>query len=161
MRRRLFTLLSAASLFLCVATCGLSVRSYAVIDGCWVVEHPSPSGRYWFVRSAAGNVELYGLTIIEYLETWEPVGKGGPLVRVDAARELWETVHGLSPEGRMPFAAIASVAAAGPIYHAAAGISRRRRRRLRREIGLCPACGYDLRASPGRCPECGAVPAKN
>ena len=53
---------------------------------------------------------------------------------------------------RVPYWALASATALPPLVWATLGLGHRRRRRLR---GLCPACGYDVRASPDRCPECG------
>jgi hypothetical protein len=51
----------------------------------------------------------------------------------------------------VPYWPVMLISLAGPTMWLAG------RRKDRRRRGLCAACGYDLRASPQRCPECGSV----
>jgi hypothetical protein len=55
-----------------------------------------------------------------------------------------------------PCWAVVLVFALAPIRAATRAMLLQRRRRARAREGLCPACGYDVRATPERCPECGA-----
>jgi hypothetical protein len=56
---------------------------------------------------------------------------------------------------QVPFWSLTLATAVLPLFVWLRG--RRRRRRLVKFA--CAECGYDMRASPGRCPECGTVPA--
>ncbi|HLL90618.1 MAG TPA: hypothetical protein VK324_15060 [Tepidisphaeraceae bacterium] len=60
---------------------------------------------------------------------------------------------------RIPLGAVAAVWFALPLVWA---VSMWRRREMRRRAarGLCAGCGYDLRATTRRCPECGLVGAE-
>jgi len=55
----------------------------------------------------------------------------------------------------VPYWAASFVSGAWPIWSMASVVRHKARRRRRERAGLCPVCGYDLRATPGRCPECG------
>jgi hypothetical protein len=62
------------------------------------------------------------------------------------------------PQGSIPLRSAAGATAVLPAVWVVSLLWRRHRSSRRRRAGRCPACGYDLRASPDRCPECGAEP---
>jgi len=66
-------------------------------------------------------------------------------------REVWWI------EVRYSWLSCALVLAPGAWFYL---LSRARARAKRVSKGLCPACGYDMRATPEKCPECGTEPVK-
>ena len=184
MLRRLFTLLSALSLLLCVAVCVLWVRSnrpvqdYVVRPGettfmvqskgsrlwlqRWRVADPLPSrpaaSDLWWVLRGTTNPPYQRTTAIEVGYTPPP-----PSLSNGFGFGWLESDLGTSRNGRplgtrqllaVPHWSLMTVFAIVPCLW----ILRRARARGRVRAGLCPSCGYDLRATPGRCPECGTVP---
>jgi hypothetical protein len=55
-----------------------------------------------------------------------------------------------------PWWALVTALGVGPSFRAI-GLARARRARMREARGLCARCGYDLRATPEHCPECGSA----
>ena len=76
--------------------------------------------------------------------------------RRDPRTNLWE-VEGVTLVQRsavLPFWTLGVLFAALPLARAAKPLGAARRARR----GLCRHCGYDVRATPGQCPECGGIP---
>jgi len=151
-RRRLFTFFSALSLLLCLAVCGLWVRSYWHSDP---IEHYySFSADSWQTEWNSGGVTV---SISEQLELGAPTGSpiewrfaGFHRTRMNWAFATSFTVT-RTDSVTVPHWFWLALAGIAPTVWLRAAIRRRRRT----HAGLCRSCGYDLRATPDRCPECG------
>ena len=165
-------LLTAASLLMCVLACAAWVRSYFVIDG---VAHARESrvsgvysthGRVLFDTMGDSNVPRWpGFGGWERIR--EPVRSDEPSVDITQingrgllglrhARLTFSMGGGVVREMAaltVPYWLIVTLFLLLPL----AWLGGVARRRYRRRHQLCAACGYDLRSSPERCPECGAV----
>jgi hypothetical protein len=182
MKRRLLNLLSLLSLLLCVAVAGLWVRSYAVVDevrvGYWNYR-PHPRYPQVAVASSASVRRWRGGSFVRVNPTNCVGAVRGPR-RSGPAKDGGHWLHArhdasavgsaASPQRRLGFHygrksgvlevtfpdyAALCAAACLPVLTFARSVRRRRGVRA----GLCSSCGYDLRATPDRCPECGAAAA--
>jgi hypothetical protein len=175
--RHLFTLCSAVSLALCVAACLMWHRS-AYHVSTLVLRHAPEQGavRVWGLSSAGGGLhlvsQLYGGRAYgepPKRRAWEMAVPrrlsgdvfGQPDVRFAGFTYQREKPYGYLPgqpeSWRVPYGFVVALTALAPGAHALTAWRRRRARLKAAGAGLCAACGYDLRASPDRCPECGAA----
>jgi hypothetical protein len=185
MKRRILHFFVAASLLLCVATGALWIWSYwegitwfcarntdfTTADG----EGALADNVHFEISFGHGVALLFyyddpplELEMLKRIDTWErrfdhsqsPIAPRPWSLNGDLWRSRWgfgAAVHWRPRETRwiaiqtqlwVPFVVFAIL----PCWQL--------RRKLRRHaIGLCQQCGYDLRATPDRCPECGTARA--
>jgi hypothetical protein len=150
--RILLNAATVVSLVLCVGTVALWARTYLgpQVEFFTTID----TGRSYGVGTERGGV-------IGFLQQERPAyrdgdpddfwrdGGGFRFLRVTSdGMRRWNLV--------LPFWALAVATALTPL----ARVGSRWRRTRRCRAGRCPACGYDLRATPERCPECGSIPTQ-
>jgi hypothetical protein len=185
LRRILINALAGLSLLLCMAAVGLWVRSswYFADRVSWVRAGGVPvlnvveldRGRIVVFRAVPvdDSGQIVGAETEWLTEDWRPhadwdvvpAGTGVMLSYVAFDEGTWrwgglvyQRERSISLHQAIRFRVLAvplwMIGAASAVLPCVRAIDFVRRRR-RYAQGHCPACGYDLRATPDRCPECG------
>jgi hypothetical protein len=148
MRRRVFNLLCMLSVALLVAMVALTIRSVFIAD-----EIRIRAGRHSYV---VGSFPMHVYLISQLKDESKRFSfeySAEPPVSTD--QRIWVLGFFLSRDdvaySEIPLWALLPVGAPLPVWW----LVRTKRHRKRLRAGLCVACGYDLRASTERCPECG------
>jgi hypothetical protein len=131
MRRRLFTICSALSLLLCVSSATVWPLGLVRDLRIWRTESPWTE---WGIHN--GALEHDAVAVSER----------------DTRAFIYTRLFFL------PFWLLFIASSVLPVLWIW-DTDRRGRVKRRARLGLCLACGYDLRATPDRCPECGAAAA--
>ena len=165
-KRWLFNVAAACSLALCLAALALWVRTCFAQDlvHAWMSDTSRSDHRLVAARAALGRVVAVQVRLDATKST--PMRATGwthqvfrpdnvpPPNRFDFTLVQWRVDR--SYGGAMYIVGVrlvplAAVSAVLPLLWLHRALQRRRRPME----GHCPTCGYDLRASPDRCPECG------
>jgi hypothetical protein len=179
MRRRLFTSCCAASATVFLAVAVLWLRSYWTADFVARTRLHGPAGpgsgfTAWTASSLHGVLRIGSTTVVDRAPpderplTWQmeparsfiapPVGlsySSPSTIRTPANWSRGQTTRAWMLQ--VPYGFLAVPPGVLPTAWVAWRLWSRRSS-LSNRPGLCRRCGYDLRATPGQCPECGAVP---